>query len=122
MPRAPRYRRHPPARRTLAELDAYMQQRFPGLPPDPRTPEQIAEAQAHADLAAAVAWGYRPDEPGTLDQALAALNSASVAPGDPYADRSDGGAALRRQEARYLVARLVGIRERGAHRAGGASC
>jgi hypothetical protein len=92
------------------------------LAPDIRTVDEIQAHQDRADLAAAVAWGYRPDEPGTLDQALAALNSASVAPGDPYADRSDGGAALRRQEARYLVARLVGIRERGAHRAGGASC
>jgi hypothetical protein len=98
-------------RLSRAEYAAAMARIYQPLAPDPRTPEQIAEAQAQADLAEAVRWGFDPDTPGTLDLAIRALEAAAVVKQDARAERADVGAVLRAQDLGDLARRLRAIQE-----------
>lgn len=118
-PRRP-YRREPRRYDHAVKLQSPWGPTSP-LPPPP-TPEETRAAADSCALGRAVAWGFDPADPCTLDLAIDRLNGAARAGADPYADRSDGGAYVRRQEAGDLARQLVEIRERGAHRAGGAPC
>jgi hypothetical protein len=94
---------------------------FTSPPPDPRSAEEIREAQDLYALQQAVAWGYRGGEPETLDLAIERLEHAARVGADPYADRSDPWAEQRASDTRSLAAELVDIRGRGAHK-GGTTC